>query len=138
MIDIDVALRLREAGLPWDPQDGDRFAIDTEELREESFLLASMVIERAAGRTGGTVLRFNGTTEWALDSVEQDEAVWLPRGDQLLAALGDAFRALRRGADGGFAVDVALPGGTERTIPAPRAEDALAGALLVVMTESPA
>ena len=134
MIDIDVALRLREAGLPWEPEDGDRFALDTEDLREESFLLASMVVERARGRTGTAVLRFNGTTEWALDSVEQHEAVWLPREDQLRSALGTAFRALRRTDDGGFAVDVLLPGGEERTIPAPRAEDALAGALLVTLS----
>jgi hypothetical protein len=63
MIDIDIARRLRSAGLPWEPSDGDRFVIDNEQLREEVFMLSSMVIEQGRSRTGGRVLRFNGTTE---------------------------------------------------------------------------
>ena len=39
----------------------------------------------------GAVLAFNGTTEWALDSIEVDEAVWLPLEHQLRDLLGDAF-----------------------------------------------
>ncbi|MEO2096000.1 hypothetical protein ACIGH6_15055 [Brachybacterium paraconglomeratum] len=147
MIDIDVARRLRDAGLPWDPADGDLFAIDNALLREEAFMLSSMVVEVSRGRTGTRVLRFNGTTEWALDSVEQDETVWLPREDQLREALGAAFSALRRRQDGGFVVELrTAEGGGEldgtsnaagglREIAAPRAEDALAGALLVHLTE---
>lgn len=136
MIDIDVARRLRDAGLHWEPADGDLFAIDNDELREEVFMLSSMVVERGVARGGGHVLRFNGTTEWALDSVELDEAVWLPREDQLRAALGDAFGALRRREDGGYVVELATgegpaDGGSVREIPAPSAQEALAGALLV-------
>lgn len=135
MIDIDVARRLREAGLPWTPADGDLFAIDTEELREESFMLSSMVIEQGRSRTGNRVFRFNGTTEWALDSIEQHEALWLPREDQLREALGDAFLALRRTELDSYVVELRVPGEeAERSVPAPRAEDALAGALLVHLT----
>ncbi|MGY5766226.1 hypothetical protein ACXET9_13620 [Brachybacterium sp. DNPG3] len=150
MIDIDVALRLQLLGLVWEPADGDRFAIDNDQLRDEAFMLSSMVVERGISRTGGAIFRFNGTTEWALDSVEQHEAVWLPRADQLLDALGEAFRALRR-EEHGYVVEVALPrpvvgpdaqapdGGARedaavREIRAPHAEDALAGALVVVLT----
>jgi len=136
MIDIDVARRLRAAGLPWEPRDGDRFAIDTEDLREETFLLSSMVIEPGISRSGGKVLRFNGTTEWALDSVEEREVVWIPREDQLREALGEAFLALRRDPAGaGFVVDLAR-GTDDRAITAPNAEDALAGALLVHLSEA--
>ncbi|MGP9539704.1 hypothetical protein ACT3SP_17015 [Brachybacterium sp. AOP43-C2-M15] len=135
MIDIDIARRLRDAGLVWEPADGDRFVIDNELLREESFMLSSMVIERGLSRTGGKVFRFNGTTEWALDSVEQHEALWIPREDQLREALGDAFLALRRAGDGSFAVTLVRRDGAEREVPAPRAEDALAGALLIHLTD---
>ena len=134
MIDLDIARRLRDAGLSWDPADGDLFVIDNAQLREEAFMLSSMVIETGRDRTGDAVFRFNGTTEWALDSVEQDEVVWIPREDQLRDALGEAFRALRRLDDGTFAVTLGGPGATEREVPAPRAEDALAGALLIHLT----
>jgi len=135
MIDIDVARRLKDAGLSWDPVDGDLFMIDTEQMRDEAFMLSSMVIEHAVGRAGGQVLRFNGTTEWALDSIEQHEALWIPREDQLRAALGTAFRALRRDEDGVFTVVLSPADGAEgREIRAPQAEDAYAGALLVHLT----
>ena len=136
MIDIDVARRLRAAGLEWEPHDGDRFAIDTEDLREETFLMSSMVVEPGRSRTGGKVLRFNGTTEWALDAGEGNEGGWPPREAQLREALGETFRALRRGSDGGFVVEFAAGASQfgSQEVRAPRAEDALAGALLVHLT----
>jgi hypothetical protein len=42
------------------------------------------------------VIGFNGTTEWALDSVDQREALWLPAEHQLRELLGDAFVGLTR------------------------------------------
>lgn len=134
MIDIDIARRLRSAGLPWEPRDGDRFVIDNEQLREEVFMLSSMVIEQGRSRTGGRVLRFNGTTEWALDSVEEDEVLWIPREDQLREALGGALGALRQEAEGAWVVSLRGSDGAEREVPAPHAEDALAGALLIHLT----
>lgn len=134
MIDIDIARRLRDAGLAWEPTDGDWFVIDNELLHDDPFMLSSMVIERSPGRSEGSVFRFNGTTEWALDSIEQDEAVWIPREDQLREALGDRFAALRRLDDGGHVVDLRLEG-VVRQVAAPQAEDALAGALLVLLTD---
>jgi len=53
----------------------------------------------------GDVIGFNGTTEWALDSVEQDKVVWLPREDQLRDMLGEAFVSLET-LEGGYAVSV--------------------------------
>lgn len=147
MIDIDIARRLRDAGLAWEPADGDWFVVDNELLREEPFMLSSMVIERGISRHGQSVFRFNGTTEWALDSVEQYEAVWIPREGQLRDALGDAFRELRRETtvDGEVYV-VQLDGSrqpaeadgpdSQREVRAPSAEDAYAGALLVLLTHS--
>lgn len=140
MIDIDVARKLKDAGLEWAPADGDHFVIDVGELRDEPFMLSSMVVERASGRSGLPVLRFNGTTEWALDSVEQHEALWIPREEQLREALGEAFRSLVRGGDGVHAVRIALEAApdsgeeAEREVRAPSPEDAYAGALLVLLT----
>lgn len=131
MIDVDIARRLQRAGLVWEPADGDLFVIDNEQLREQPFMLSSMVIETGRARSGLPVFRFNGTTEWALDSVEQHAAVWVPREDQLRSALGDAFGALRRESSGSFVVELLAADGSRRDVPAPRAEDALAGALLI-------
>ena len=36
----------------------------------------------------GDVIGFNGTTEWALDSIELDHVLWLPREDQLRELMG--------------------------------------------------
>ncbi|WP_394216885.1 hypothetical protein [Brachybacterium vulturis] len=134
MIDIDVARKLRDAGLAWEPADGDRFVIDVPEMRGEAFMLSSMVVERVRGRTGLPLLRFNGTTEWALDSVEQHEVVWIPREDQLREELGEHFLGLRRAEDGTFTVTLRSADAAVREVPAPHAEDALAGALLIRLT----
>jgi len=135
MIDIDVARRLHEAGLPWEPADGDLFAIDTELLRDDAFMLSSMVIERGVGRHGERIFKFNGTTEWALDSIEQQEAIWIPREEQLREALGPAFRSLERREDGHHTVRFcAGTEAAEHEVSAPAAEDAYAGALLVALT----
>lgn len=135
MIDIDVARRLRDAGLPWEPADGDHFAIDVEDLREQTFMLSSMVVERARDRVGDPVLRFNGTTEWALDSIEQQEAIWIPREDQLREALGDRLAALERETDGAWSVRLIADHEVKPVqIRAPRVEDAYAGALLILLT----
>lgn len=136
MIDIDVAIRLRDAGLRWEPRDGDHFTIDAELLRDDVFMLATMVVEAGVDRHGGNVFRFNGTTEWALDSIQQEEAIWIPREDQLRDALGEQFVALRREEDDAFVVEVRPGGGKKRDVRAPRAEDAYAGALLVHLTEA--
>jgi hypothetical protein len=76
----------------------------------------------------GRVIGFNGTTEWALDDVEMDEAIWLPREDQLRELLGGTFRELRRG-PAGYEVLIDLLG-EERTFADPLAEGAYAAALL--------
>ena len=46
------------------------------------------------------VIGFNGTVEWALDSVEARDSVWLPSEGQLRERLGGTFRSLERDGDG--------------------------------------
>jgi len=106
VLPLALAAQLREAGLRWKPAPGDRFAIPDRDLDDEMFVLSNMVIE-VQQRPEGSVIGFNGTTEWAMDDVEQDEAIWLPREDQLRALLGGTFRGLTR-TRGGYAVEIAV------------------------------
>ena len=96
MLSIEVARRLAEAGLVWRPAPGDRFVIPQPELLDQVFVLSELVADLY--RFGDDeVIGFNGTTEWALDSVRREDVVWLPREDQLRAALGARFRSLEQG-----------------------------------------
>jgi len=95
MISAHLALALRDAGLRWHPAAGDRFVIPQPELIGELFTLSEMTIEAREYPTG-TILGFNGTTEWAMDSVAQEEALWMPREDQLREKLGGTFVSLVR------------------------------------------
>lgn len=104
MLDITLALALRDAGLTWSPALGDRFVVTSAEMVDDVFHVADMVIEARELETG-TIFAFNGTTEWALDSVAQERTVWLPAEGQLRAALGQSFGNLRR--DEGFVVTLA-------------------------------
>ncbi|MET0863438.1 MAG: pilus assembly protein CpaE, partial [Nakamurella sp.] len=102
MISVELAGALKMAGLVWHPTSGDRFALITGAFDDEVFTLSDMVVEARESRTG-TVLGFNGTTEWALDSAEATDALWLPREDQLRVLLGSSFRSLER-VDEGYRV----------------------------------
>jgi hypothetical protein len=127
MIDVQLAQELKEAGLVWKPGPGDHFAIPDTGLDEDVFVLSNMTIE-VHNLPEGRVIGFNGTTEWAMDDVELDETIWLPREDQLRELLGGTFRALHR-TDLGFDVDMELLG-EQRTFAGSSPERAYAAALL--------
>lgn len=96
-----------------------------------AFHLAGMTVEVHQFRDG-PVIGFNGTIEWALDSVELDDTLWLPREDQLRAALGSAFVGLALTSEG-YAVTVTL-GERERRVSHTDPEQAYGTALLAVLT----
>ncbi len=99
MITVELARSLLAHGVLWQPTAGDRFVIDTELLAGEVFWISDLTIElHHYGNT--SVLGFNGTTEWALDSVRLDQALWLPREDQLRELVGDRLVDVRRLDDG--------------------------------------
>jgi hypothetical protein len=131
MISIDLALRLQAAGLVWTPASGDRFVIANRGMDADVFVVSEPTIEVHEAPTG-PLIRFNGTTEWALDSVEQDATVWLPREGQLREALGARFRRLAPVGDG-FAVVTERAGTEERHVDVD-AERAYARALLAVLS----
>jgi hypothetical protein len=95
MISTELALALKAAGLVWHPQSGDRFQLDEPEFDADVFTVSEMTIEPREYPTG-RILAFNGTTEWALDSVALEDALWLPHEHQLRELLRGSFRSLRR------------------------------------------
>jgi hypothetical protein len=95
---------LRGLGRPWEPAPGDRFVVPGHDL-DDVFVIAEMTIDVEDLPTGRLV-RFNGTTEWALDSIPAADVLWLPREHQLRELLGEAFAALERTAEG-YAVRLA-------------------------------
>ena len=111
MISVGLAGELRAAGLRWRPANGDRFVVVDRGMDDEVFVLSDMTVELHHFPTG-PVIGFNGTTEWALDSLDQEDALWLPAEHQLRDLLGAAFRRLERTADG---YDVVLAGTTGET-----------------------
>jgi hypothetical protein len=131
MISADRADRLRVAGLRWHPRSGDRFVIRRAGLDDEVYTISDMMIEPHSFSTG-TVLGFNGTTEWALDSVAQEDALWLPGEEQLRELLGGTFRRLARTPDG-YEVVIELPGRTQQSFASSCATDAYADALLALV-----
>jgi hypothetical protein len=130
MISTGLARQLRDAGLRWTPASGDRFQIDRAELDAEIFTISELTIEAHQYPTG-TVLGFNGTTEWALDSVEVDDTLWLPREDQLRDLLRGAFRRLDR-TDDGYRVVIVLDD-VERVFESVSAPEAYGLALLALL-----
>ncbi len=95
MITRELAESLAVHGLEWVPASGDRFLVPDRELDDEVFVVSGMSVE-VAELEFGAEMRFNGTVEWALDSIAKAEVVWLPREDQLRTALGARFDRLER------------------------------------------
>jgi len=134
VITRELAETLAAAGLVWEPASGDRFLVPDRDLDEEVFVVSGMSVEVSDLPTGPE-MRFNGTVEWALDSIAQSEVIWLPREDQMRDALGPRFVRLERlaGEAAGYAVVLT---GDERHVDID-AERAYARALLSVLPVLP-
>lgn len=135
MISTRLARELQEAGLVWAPVSGDAFQLAGGEFEGDVFTVSDMTIEAHHYPTGD-VLGFNGTTEWALDSVALDDALWLPREEQLRELLAGAFRSLEREAlpDGGVRYRVTTRlAGEAAVFVADDATEAYGKALLALM-----
>ncbi|MEI3847394.1 MULTISPECIES: pilus assembly protein CpaE [unclassified Microbacterium] len=130
MISTELAVALRDAGLIWHPRSGDRFQLNEPEFEADVFTVSEMTIEPREYATG-KLLAFNGTTEWALDSVALEDALWLPHEHQLRELLRGAFRALRRLPDT-HEVEIVL-GGERRVFEHPEPADAYALAVLELL-----
>jgi hypothetical protein len=131
MISLALALRLRNAGLKWRPERGDWFLLPDRDMDEDRFVVSDMTIE-VHEFPHGRVLGFNGTVEWALDSIEQGDAVWLPSEGQLRRLLAGTFLRLERAGEG-LCVALAVSG-REVRIEHEDADEAYGLALLHLIT----
>lgn len=129
MITVQRAEELARAGVQWEPRRGDHFVLPHRDMDEQVFVLSDMTIE-VHRFPAGEVIGFNGTVEWALDSVERHEALWIPREDQLRELLGEAFAGLRHTADG-YVCELADGSATRSAT----AEDAYALGVLAVLDQ---
>jgi hypothetical protein len=132
VLSLELALALRDAGVVWHPAVGDAFVVPGREMDEQVFVLSDMVVQTMQPPDGPPILAFNGTTEWALDSLEAHEAVWLPREDQLRALLGSSFVSLERvpGSPEGYAVTAGTSRHVDVTAEAAYARTVLASFLV--------
>ena len=139
MIPVELAARLRESGLPWTPGSGDRFVVANRGMDDDVFVISTMTVD-VHELPARTVIGFNGTVEWALDDVDVDAALWLPREDQLRELLGTAFVRLERvvppGGEAGYQV-VATIWHEAVTFSASDPEVAYAQALLHLLSAGP-
>jgi len=130
VLSVELARELRAAGVRWDPRPGDRFVVDQPELTEHVFWVSDFTIDvHAYGDE--RVLAFNGTTEWALDSVEVSGCVWLPREDQLRELLGTLLVRVDR-PDGTWQVTTRVAG-RDISVADPDLEHAYARSLLTTL-----
>ncbi|MFB2583634.1 pilus assembly protein CpaE [Herbiconiux liukaitaii] len=141
MIAVELARALRTAGLRWHPRSGDAFVIEAVDA-DEVFTVSEMTAEVHEFPTG-SLIGFNGTTEWALDSVDLADTLWLPREDQLREILRDGFRSLTaeplepdEGEPTTLYVVTALIRGRTRQYEAESAVDAYAEAVLDLIVQS--
>lgn len=135
VISRQLATDLRDAGLAWTPSKGDWFVIPDHGLDELEFVVSDMVVETRRMAFDRQLLAFNGTTEWAMDTLAASEALWLPREDQLRDVLGEAFMGLEYipGEAPGYAVSMLL-GDTEQRFVDVDVESAYARAVLGLLT----
>jgi hypothetical protein len=134
MLSTDLALRLKEAGLTWRPASGDRFFLPFRDMDDDVFVISEMTVD-VHRFPSGTVIGFNGVTEWALDAVSQQDAVWIPAENQLRDLLGGLFHRLERQPDGEFVVALRGEDGVERYAESRHPADAYGYALLDVLEE---
>ena len=101
-------------------------------MDDQVFVISDMTIQVYDLPTG-RVIGFNGTTEWALDSVQQDDVVWLPRESQLRELLGDSFLGLHA-VPSGYAVVIELDGQRQECVDSD-CEQAYARSLLTLLND---
>ena len=110
VLSVATARALRDAGLQWTPARGDSFVMPDRGMDSDLFVLSDMTTE-VHQFPAGPVIGFNGTTEWALDSIEQAAALWVPAEHQLRERLGEAFAGLAPTGDG-YRVTLRVDGAT--------------------------
>lgn len=99
MVSIELARRLRAAGLVWRPALHDFFHIPDRDL-DRIFVIADLSVDVQHLADGIAAITFNGAVEWSLDYILQQDTVWVPTEAQIRDRLGDDLVALVHGPDG--------------------------------------
>ena len=82
MISLELAQKLKNAGLVWKASNHDFFAIPDRGMDERVFVITDMMAHLDLLQ-GWPVITFHGTAEWALDYIVTTEVVWMPTESQL-------------------------------------------------------
>ncbi len=90
MISLELARKLKSAGLAWEPQVNDFFAIPDRGMDNRIFVISEMPAN-IEFRMGDQVVAFQGASEWALDTLVTSEAVWMPTETQIRQALEESL-----------------------------------------------
>jgi hypothetical protein len=91
MLSLELAQKLKVAGLVWQPTLHDFFTIPDGDFDRRLFVLEDM-LSTVEFRNGQMVLTFQGVVEWALDYVYLTEALWIPTESQLREQLESRLR----------------------------------------------
>jgi hypothetical protein len=90
MVSFELAQQLKEAGLVWQAQTHDFFAIPERGMDEQVFVVTDVMAYLELLK-GWPVVTFHGTAEWALDYILTAEVVWLPTEAQIRSHLENAL-----------------------------------------------
>ena len=82
MITLDLARQLKTAGLRWQSNIHDFFAIPDRGMDDKLFVLTD-VMSQMETLKGWPAVTFHGTSEWALDYIFKVEVIWMPTETQL-------------------------------------------------------
>ncbi|MFO7539765.1 MAG: hypothetical protein R6X32_17130 [Chloroflexota bacterium] len=85
-----MAQQLKEAGLVWEAQTHDFFAIPERGMDEQIFVVTDVMAYLELLK-GWPVVTFHGTAEWALDYILTAEVLWLPTESQIRDQLAGAL-----------------------------------------------
>jgi hypothetical protein len=137
MVSLSLAIKLKQAGLAWQPKLHDFFAIPQPELEDRLFVLSDMTIE-IEPIFGWQAITFNGAVEWSLDYIMTADVVWVPTESQLREMLQEHLLAEEQpavhlaSAISGYHCQITL-GGNIHEFEAATASDAYGLALLFLL-----
>ena len=95
MIDIEMARRLKRAGLEWRPVERDFFMVPDRGMDDQVFVV-NRLTTLIQSYHGQPTVTFHGTSEWALDDVLLTEVIWLPSESQLRETIALAAQLQRQ------------------------------------------
>lgn len=97
MISFELAKKLKERGLIWNPGLHDFFAVPDRGFDDRVFVISD-IQSNIENILGSPVVAFQGASEWALDYLITSEAVWMPTEEQIRSLVEDQLLRYPRSA----------------------------------------